>query len=235
MSTLGSSNISWDAIGDVFQNFGNASNNNGRSGSYTVGNNTDLKERAPRQNGSTKANTTTNIFQAADFKGGFRVVPGHQTYSTGSTKSAQNNAIFGWGTAGGVQAATGGEVTNAQGSLWDGTNVYTTSAKPLSGLGSQFDSNKWLSFIGYQATGFTFTGILVFEGGGAQTNDTDWTSISFAVDATTGLQTSGSAGTTLTRASNFSVSSGFNRVIYSTPSIIGSSHFSGYNTWYNLL
>ena len=44
MSTLGSSNISWDAIGDVFQNFGNASNNNGRSGSYTVGNNTDLKE-----------------------------------------------------------------------------------------------------------------------------------------------------------------------------------------------
>jgi hypothetical protein len=234
MSTLGSSNISWDAIGDVFQNFGNASNNNGRSGSWTVGNNTDLKERAPRQNGGTKANTTTNTFQADDFKGGFRVVPGHATYSTGSTKSQQNNAIFGWGTAGGVQAATNGSLTTAQGSLWDGTNVYTTQAKPLSGLGSQFDGNKWLSFIGYHSVGFTFTGILVFEGTGAQSNDTDWTSISYAVDASSGLGTGGSAGTTLTRASNFTVSTGFNRVIYETPAILGGNSFSGSNTWYCL-
>ena len=219
MSKLSNTNITWDGIGDVFENHGTSGT---RSGAYIVGGgNGELQDRSPRSGGSAKSSVSANTFSADDFKGAFRVVPGHQTYQTGSSKGQVNNAIFGWGTAGGVQAATSGSVTTAQGTLFDGTDAYTTSAKPLSELGSQFNSNKWLSFIGYHAVGFTFTGIMVFEGAGAGTGDTDWTSITYAIDGTSGGADGGSVGTQLTRSGNFTMSSGYSRVICSSSALLG--------------
>ena len=101
MSKLSNTNITWDGIGDVFENHGTSGT---RSGAYIVGGgNGELQDRSPRSGGSAKSSVSANTFSADDFKGAFRVVPGHQTYQTGSSKGQVNNAIFGWGTAGGVQ------------------------------------------------------------------------------------------------------------------------------------
>jgi len=106
------------------------------------------------------------------------------SYSTFKGSSSATKSWYGWGTAGGWQAASNGAITTASGSLKDGDNTYTTSPWPLSSSNSQpsgnnWDANKWLSAVitstytpGLSAA-VTST-ILVFEGTGANTTDTDW-------------------------------------------------------------
>ena len=106
------------------------------------------------------------------------------SYSTFKGSSNVTRSWYGWGTAGGWQAATDGDISTASGSLKDGTNTYTTQPWPLSSSNSQpsgnnWDGNKWLAAAvtssytaGLNPT--VFSTMLVFEGSGANTTDTDW-------------------------------------------------------------
>lgn len=108
------------------------------------------------------------------------------SYTTFKGSSTATRSWYGWGTAGGWQAATGGDISSASGSLKDGDNTYTTAPWPLTSStnqpsGNNWDGNKYLS----AAVASTYTAglsptvnsiMLVFEGAGAQTTDTDWTS-----------------------------------------------------------
>lgn len=106
------------------------------------------------------------------------------SYTTFKGSSNATRSWYGWGTAGGWQAATGGDITTASGSLKDGDNTYTTQPWPLTSStskpsGNNWDGNKYLSAVvtstytpGLGST--VFSTMLVFEGAGAQTSDTDW-------------------------------------------------------------
>lgn len=106
------------------------------------------------------------------------------SYSSFKGSSTATRSWYGWGTAGGWQAATNGEISSASGSLKDGTSTYTTAAWPLSSSnsqpsGSNWDGNKWLS--GVITSSYTpginptvYSTYLIFEGAGANTTDTDW-------------------------------------------------------------
>lgn len=108
-----------------------------------------------------------------------------QTYSTLKGSSTTTRYWRGWGTAGGWQAASGNVFATTAGTLKNGDSSYTSSAFPLSSSnsqpsGSNWDGNKWLSAAissTYTAGGTSTNNFyLVFEGSGASTTDTDWTS-----------------------------------------------------------
>ena len=174
-------NIQADGIRDTFLN----TSGNGSSSSTALGD-TKIWERQPQRNGSANISTTnTSTNKYSDFGGCMKYKATSQSFTIGSTKSAITNTLVGWGTVGGCQAASAGNLSSTQlGNLYDGTTAYTTSPKPFDQLGS-FDGNKWCSFIGHLSTG-GFTPIqatkICFEGGGAQTTDTDWTYFYFAYD-----------------------------------------------------
>lgn len=173
------SNIEADGIRDVYLNYAG----NGSSSTMAI-NSTKIWERQPYRNGQqmTSANHAngSTINKWSDFGGTFFIKAGLGQWQTTSTKSTTTHTLIGWGTAGGVQAASNGNLSTAQGALYDGTTAYTTSAKPFDHLDSGFDGNKWISFWGHLSvfSGFTttYTGMIVFEGSGAGTGDTDWTS-----------------------------------------------------------
>lgn len=52
------------------------------------------------------------------------------TYSNFKGSSTATKSWYGWGTAGGWQAATNGDISSASGSLKDGDSTYTTAAWP---------------------------------------------------------------------------------------------------------
>lgn len=177
-------NIEADGIRDTFLN----PNGNGSTSSLAL-NSTKIWERQPYRNGSahssSKATTSTNKF--SDFGGCLKFAAGVTSFQTGSTKGAATNTVVGWGTAGGVQAATNGGSSTQIGTLYDGTTSYTTSPKPFDQLDGSFDGNKWVSFMGHISFGGLFPSpaskaIIVFEGSGAQTGDTDWTTVYRADD-----------------------------------------------------
>ena len=210
-------NISADGIRDTFLN----PNGNGSTSSTALGD-TKIWERQPKRNGAANSgtnNNTTNKY--SDFGGSMKFIAEAQGFNLGSTKGAIFNNLVGWGTVGGCQAASAGNLTNTQlGDLYDGTTHYTTSAKPFDQLGS-FDGNKWVSFIGHLAGGgfnpITSTKV-VFEGTGAQTTDTDWTYLYFHRDLETfssfnASLASSATGFRLARA-DASVQTNSNRIVY---------------------
>ena len=210
-------NIQADGIRDTFLN----PNGNGSTSATALGD-TKIWERQPQRNGAANngtSNSTTNKY--SDFGGSMKFKAEVQTFTIGTTKSAIFHSLVGWGTVGGCQAASSGNLSTTQlGDLYDGTTHYTTSAKPFDQLGS-FDGNKWVSFIGHLAGGgfdpITSTKV-VFEGAGAQTTDTDWTYMYFHTDLETfssfnsGLASSATAFR-LAR-SDASVQTVSNRIVY---------------------
>ena len=240
-------NIEADGIRDVYLNYAG----NGSS-SATAINSTKIWERQPYRNGQlmTSANHAngSTINKWSDFGGTFFIKAGVGTWQTTSTKSTTNHTLIGWGTAGGVQAASNGNLTSAQGTLYDGTTAYTTSAKPFDHLDSSFDGNKWLSFFGHLtvSSGFstTYTGMICFEGSGASTGDTDWTSCFHEHDledtsgntASSSMDFYGSSKTTaqLNRTGAAQVVSRYSRVVYEYSGTIiafGNSTDSDYNKY----
>ena len=177
--------------------------------------------------------------QYADFKSSVRIIQTNtnRSYTTGSGKSAVTHSMTGWATVGGMQAATGGNINNGQsGELWDGDNNYTTAAIPFRHFNRRVDSNIWLSAVLIDSflSGFANqTDIYIcFEGSGAQTTDTDWTTIRFKFDGEasqpidyTSLGISG----TLSRSSANSVYVQSNRVVYKyTDASLGTAPVSRY-------
>lgn len=159
---------------------------NGSTSSMAM-NSTKIWERQVFRGGSlhTTSKGTTSTHSFNDHYGVIKVRGLSTTYQTGTTKAAITTTLGGWGTSGGVQAASSGSTTTQVGRVYDGTDIITTAAIPFSYLAPNADANKWLSYIGYSlSTGLAgvFQMILVFEGSGAQTTDTDWTKVHFAHD-----------------------------------------------------
>ena len=226
-------NIQADGIRDNFLN----TSGNGSSSSTALGD-TKIWERQPQRNGAANNGTTNNSTNKySDFGGCMKFRATSQAFTIGSTKGAINSNLVGWGTAGGCQAASAGNLSSTQlGNLYDGTTAYTTSPKPFDQLGS-FDGNKWVSFIGHLSSG-GFSPILAakicFEGSGAQTTDTDWTYFYFEHD----LESTGgnsiydqflsSAGATRLARSDASVTTQSSRVVYTwTDQTIAVLQFGG--------
>lgn len=192
MTKLAENNISWDDIGDIFDDL---EADLTRNGAWSL-QNSDIRRRSPYLNGEGKTdfdgngvNTSTAAVQANDFKRVLKMTEsGQQSFTSGFGKSAVTTSFHGWGTVGGVEAASNGNILgSSQGSISDGTNTYgNTTPIPFDNLDNGYDGNKWLSFIGCSNTNFAFSGILVFEGSGSSTTDTDWTEVyqCFADDGT---------------------------------------------------
>ncbi len=253
MGRISTTNVDADSIGDVAENLNSTSV---RSGSVNIATQDTYADRSPRANGATTSRVQQpagSTRQYADFKSTFKVLGGLSSYSAGTGKSAVLHSVIGWGTAGGVQAATAGGTTTQIGQLFDGNSTFTTSPKPLSQLGSQFDGNKWLSAIvadSFQVGFSTQTDVfIVFEGSGAQTGDTDWTRLDFKLDGSDQLsdfidyRNTGTGGTH-TRTGATSVTSGYNRIIYKYQAVTISGvsrHFAasgvnaGYTNFYSLV
>jgi len=120
-----------------------------------------------------------------------------ESYTSFKGSASATRSWYGWGTAGGWQAATGGDITTASGSLKDGDNTYTTQPWPLTSSTSQpsgnnWDGNKYLSAVVTSTwtpgagTANTAT-MLVFEGAGANTTDTDWANFFWTKGVASGL------------------------------------------------
>ncbi len=239
MGRLGTSNVDADSIGDVAENLNSTGT---RTGSVNIATQDTYADRSPRANGSRSARlqqSAGSTRQFADFKSTFKILGGNTTYTTGSGKSSVLHSITGWGTVGGIQGATNNGSTTQIGQAFDGITTYTTSAIPLSVLGS-FDSNKFLSAVvtdtfqvGFSTQVDTF---ICFEGTGAQTGDTDWSNLDFKLDGLTQLGSvldyrNTGAGGTLARTSATSVTTQFSRIVYkytSTNSV--SRHFTAGDT-----
>ena len=253
MGRISTTNVDADSIGDVAENLNSTSN---RSGSVNIATQDTYADRSPRVNGA----TTSRVQQPAgstrnygDFKSTFKVLGGNTSYTTGAGKSSVLHSITGWATAGGMQGATNSATSTQIGQLYDGLNTFTTSAKPLSQLGSQFDGNKWISAIVVDSFTSGFSSVsdvyIVFEGSGAQTGDTDWTRLDFKLDGVAQLsdfidyRTTGSGGTH-TRTGATSVSTVANRIVYKYANVTFSGvsrHFTasgvtaGYTNFYSLV
>ena len=217
-----------DGIRDMMESH----NSNGSSSSMAM-NSTKIWERQPYRGGgahaTTKATTSTHSFN--DHYGVIKFAFGSQSSSFSSTKSSVTETYVGWGTSGGVQGASGGDLVGNQGTAYDGTSTITNTAIPFSYLAPNADANKWLEFCGYfisTAFGATFSAKLVFSGSGAQTTDTDWSKIHVAIDAENSYNSvydpylSAVQITTIERTAASSVLSSSNRIIYSfNSSVIG--------------
>ena len=188
MTKIAQNNIQADGIGDVFEDTRAV---DGRGSSVNIATQDTYADRSPVANGSTALRTQQpagSTRQYADFKSSARIVQtsASRTYTIGSGKNSVTHTMTGWATVGGMQAATANNNSGQLGNLWDGDNNYTTAAKPFSHFNSGFDGNKWLSavlidqFISGFATQTDF--YLVFEGSGASTSDTDWTTFRFKLD-----------------------------------------------------
>ena len=183
MTRLSTTNIQADGIGDVFEDLSGS----GRNSAVDIGTVDTYQDRSPLLNGSTRTGRQPQgAIQYNDFRSSFAVEGGFGTYTTGIGKDSVSHTVTGWGTAGGIAAATSNNLSSQMGTLLDGTTSYTTSAKPFDQLNSSFDSNKWISAIVTDASIEFFTNIvilkIVFEGGGANTGDTDWTTLNFKKD-----------------------------------------------------
>ena len=203
---------------------------NGSSDSMAM-NSTKIWEKQPYRGGgvhtTTKGTTSTHSFN--DHYGVIKFAMGNQSSTFSSTKTSVTESYVGWGTTGGVQAASGGSLVGNQGTAYDGTSTITNSAIPFSYLAPNADANKWLEFCGYfisTAFGATFSAKLVFSGSGAQTTDTDWTKIHVSLDAENAYNSvynpylSSVSVTTLERTAASSVLSSSNRIIYSWNSAV---------------
>tara|TARA_R100000734_G_C3311208_1_gene102021 strand:+ start:341 stop:1099 length:759 start_codon:yes stop_codon:yes gene_type:complete len=252
MGRISTTNVDADSIGDVAENLNSTSN---RSGSVNIATQDTYADRSPRVNGA----TTSRVQQPAgstrnygDFKSTFKVLGGNTSYTTGAGKSSVLHSITGWATAGGMQGATNSASSTQIGQLYDGQSTFTTSAKSLAQLGS-FDSNKFLSAIvvdSFQVGFSTQQDVYIcFEGGGAQTGDTDWTRLDFKLDGVSQLsdfidyRNTGAGGTHL-RTDAFSVSTVANRIVYKYVNVTFSGvsrHFfasgvtAGYTNFYSLV
>jgi len=188
MTKIAQNNIQADGIGDIFED---VFNQGGRNSAVDIGTVDTYQDRAPKLNGSTRSGRQPQgAIQYNDFKSSFKVAGGFTTWSEVAGKNSISHTMVGWATTGGMQAATDNETTTQIGTLFDGDVSYTTSAKPFSQLNSNFDGNKWISAI--VSDTFT-TGLLgpstthlyiCFEGGGASTSDTDWSTLNFKKDGT---------------------------------------------------
>lgn len=233
MTKIALGNIQADGIGDIFED---VFNNGGRNSSVGIGTVDTYQDRAPKLNGSTRSGRQPQgAIQYFDFKSSFKTNGGFTSWSEVAGKNQISHTMTGWATTGGMQAATDNETTTQIGTLFDGTNSYTTSAKPFSELNSNFDGNKWLSAI---VTDTFTTGLLgpttthlyvCFEGGGASTSDTDWTNLNFKKDGTTNTNlidyTSVGGGGSISRTAT---DSGyplvrFSRVVYRWTVTLGSA------------
>ena len=252
MGRISTTNVDADSIGDVAENLNSTSN---RSGSVNIATQDTYADRSPRANGATTGRLQQpagSTRQYADFKSTFKVIGGFTSYTTGSGKSAVTHTMTGWATAGGMQGATNSGSSTQIGQLYDGQSTFTTSAKSLAQLGS-FDANKFLSAIVIDQflSGFaTQTDLYIcFEGGGAQTGDTDWTRLDFKQDGLNPLgefidyRSQGAGGTHL-RTGASSVSTVANRIVYKYTNVTISGvarHFdasgtlAGYTNFYSLV
>lgn len=219
MTRLSTTNIEAEGIGDVFEDL----DGQGRNSSVAIGTVDTYQDRSPLLNGSTRTGRQPQgAIQYNDFRSSFWTQGGVTTYTTGTGKSAVSHTVSGWGTVGGVQAATNGGSTTAIGTLGDGTNLYTTNPKPFDQLNSSFDGNKWISAIVVDQSFQFFTNFTIFyivmEGTGAQTTDTDWTTMNFKQDGQTNAggvldYTSTGGGASFART-DASVAVQQNRVVY---------------------
>ena len=219
MTRLAQNNIQADGIGDVFEDL----DGQGRNSAVGIGTVDTYQDRSPLLNGSTRSGRQPQgAIQYNDFRSSFATQGGLTTYTTGVGKSAVSHSVVGWGTSGGISAATNGGSSTQIGNLYDGTTNYTTSPKPFDQLNSGFDGNKWISAIVIDSSIEFFTNLTIlkicFEGGGAQTTDTDWTTLNFKKDGQTNASgvldyTSQGAGGSIAR-SNASVATVSNRVVY---------------------
>tara|TARA_Y100000356_G_scaffold127555_1_gene126564 strand:+ start:244 stop:1002 length:759 start_codon:yes stop_codon:yes gene_type:complete len=252
MGTLNTTNVDADSIGDVCENLNSTSN---RSGSVAIGTQDTYADRSPRANGATTSRVQQpagSARQYADFKSTFKTLGGNTSYTTGAGKSSVLHSITGWATVGGMQGATNSASSTQIGTLYSGSTSYTSSAFPLSVIGS-FDSNKFLSAIVVDSFQVGFSTqqdlYICFEGGGAQTGDTDWTRLDFKLDGLNQLgevldyRNTGSGGTH-NRTSATSVSTVANRVVYKYANVSFSGvsrHFAasgvvaGYTNFYSLV
>lgn len=188
MTKIAQNNIQADGIGDVFED---TRATDGRGSSVNIATQDTYADRSPVANGSTSTRTQQpagSTRQYADFKSSARIIQtgASRSYNVGSGKSTVTHTMTGWATVGGMQAATSNNNSGQSGQLWDGDNNYTTAAKPFSHFNSGFNANKWLSavLIDQFISGFTTQTdfYLVFEGSGASTSDTDWTTFRFKLD-----------------------------------------------------
>ena len=252
MTKISQNNIQADGIGDVFED---TRDTNGRGSSVNIVTQDTYADRSPVANGSTTLRTQQpagSTRQYADFKSSVRIIMTNaiRSYTTGSGKSAVTHSMTGWATVGGMQAATANGTTLQSGELWVGDNNYTTSAKPFSYFNSGFDANKWLSAVLVDTflSGFASqTDVyLCFEGSGAQTTDTDWTTMRFKFDGEAGSPidyTSLGISGTFARTSASSVYTQSNRVVYKYENAslgtapvsryfsIGGTSNAGYSSW----
>jgi len=200
------------------------------SSSSTAMNSTKIWERQPYRGGSvhsaSKATTSTHSFN--DHYGVIKVKALTTSFTTGSTKGVITNTMVGWGTSGGVQGASSGGTTTAIGTVYDGTSTIGNSAIPFSYLAPNADGNKWVSYLGYISTSGlagTFTAKIAFEGGGAQTGDTDWTKVHFAQDIENAYNTAynsvlSSVSVTTMLRTDATVTSESSRIVYSWAGVI---------------
>ena len=103
-------NIQADGIRDTFLN----PNGNGSTSATALGD-TKIWERQPQRNGAANngtSNSTTNKY--SDFGGSMKFKAEVQTFTIGTTKSAIFHSLVGWGTVGGCQAASSGNLSTTQ-------------------------------------------------------------------------------------------------------------------------
>ena len=182
MSTLSNTNVSWDGMRDMFDGTGTS----GSTNSWAI-NCTDGLQRYPvidggqgsgkRPTASSQSDpTSTTTISADDLKSIVRVDFALQQWNVGITKESVTHSAYAWGTNGGMDAMTAGGVNQTQGSLFDGTTNYTSSAKAFDEINSGFDDNKDLHGVGYLLNPIARF-YIVFSGSGSATGDTDWTTM----------------------------------------------------------
>lgn len=222
MTKLSQNNIQADGIGDVFEDL----QSQGRNSSVALGTQDTYQDRAPRLNGSTRTGQQPagSTIQFNDFRSSVKFESGLTSYTVGSGKSSTTHTVVGWATAGGMQGATNGASSTQIGTLYDGSTIYTSSPKPFDELNSGFDGNKWLCAIVVDSyntglLGNNFADLYIcFEGGGAQTGDTDWTNVTFKQDGLSNTQfidyRQGGVNVQLARTAANSVISQQSRIAY---------------------
>lgn len=267
---ISNNNVSMDGMRDLY-NPNPDSTSNGGTGSVSLNRNLH-RNRFPRQNGGARNSTMINqggavppnyqpntandgddAYQFADTRGSIRAYKGNagsDRYSNTVTsfKGSTTTVWNGWGTGGAYQAVTNNLNSTARGNIMTGSSTITTSAIPFTDFNSSFDSNKWLCGIITKKEGlFTYTSYLVFEGSGASTSDTDWTSFwnTFADrNNGSGVQAAnpptstpngsgfpyGIGSTETTRASASSVYVSYSRVVYEFSGKLFSSDFDLYES-----
>ena len=243
MTTVSDNNIQFEGIGDIAEDVGGTT---ARSSSVGLGTTDTYGDRSPQANQTTnvsRANSGTTR-QAKDWSGCMQIIStSSQSYTIGSGKSSVTHTMRGWGTAGGLQGATNnGYSASSIGTLWDGTTTRTNTAKPLSQLGSSFDGNKWLSCVMTDTSldgsfNINIRVYIVFEGSGAQTNDTDWTTLFLSQDGEAQVGAVDYRSTGLGHAYNRTdannIYSRYSRIVYEyinpiqTPTPAPTSYFAG--------